>query len=523
MGDRRVPQAVLGAASRRHHVLDQTARGTQVEQLDPGTTTLPPPPATIHMVGIGGIGVSGLARILLDRGYRVTGSDLSDSPVVDDLRTLGIHVFIGHHPSNIGDASLVVVTAAANDSNPEIAAARSRGVPVVKRARLLGDLTASKTCLAIAGSHGKSTTAGMLAYTLTKAGTRPSFAVGAVVPQLGANAGPGEGQHFVVEADEYDYSFLTLRPDIAIITNIEHDHPDLFPDLESIDAAFRRFAALVKPGGMLVLSADDPGCQRLTRWLSDQPDGPEIVSVGRSASAEWRLDDAPVPPVLTGPGGCGFSLGISVPGPHNRMNAAMTFAACYLLGVDLPAVLSGLRSFSGVGRRFDLRGEVDGTLVYDDYAHHPTELTATIAAARERYPSRRIWAVFQPHTFSRTKQLLREFADSLDQADRAVLIDVYPARETDNLGVSSRSIGELMRTSAPVYETPEQAARAVAGEAEPGDVVLVLGAGDIWKASNVLLEQLDRRHGTRNATLQTDNSGLAGVRRSKQTRTGTDG
>jgi UDP-N-acetylmuramate--alanine ligase len=455
--------------------------------------SLPAPPATIHLVGIGGIGVSGLARILVHRGYRVTGSDLVDGPVLDDLRAIGVDASIGHDAAHLRDAALVVTTAAAPDTNPELLEARRVGIPVIKRARLLGELTEDRYCIAVAGSHGKSTTSGMFAWALSEAGAAPSYAVGAVVPQLGANAAPGEGPHFVVEADEYDYSFLTLSPDLAIVTNLEHDHPDLFPDLDSIEDAYRQFVRKIKPSGLLVLSADDPGCQRLHDWLRTQPDQPDIVTVGRSESADWRLQDGAGTAVVHAQEGESFELRLSVPGAHNRMNAAMVLAGSSRLGVNIDRIVAGLNTFGGVGRRFELRADIGGIRILDDYAHHPTELRATIQAARERFPGARVVAVFQPHTYSRTRQLLTEFANALDTADVATLIEIYPARESDTLGVSSSTIAALMRLDPTVYPTPADAAGALAAFVEPGDVVLLLGAGDIWRATPLLIERLTSR------------------------------
>jgi UDP-N-acetylmuramate--alanine ligase len=460
------------------------------------SATLPDLPATIHMIGIGGIGVSGLARILHQRGYTVTGSDLSESPVIDDLRQFGLAISIGHRAENLGSPDLVVTTAAAHETNPELAAARDRGIPIIKRAALLGQLSAARTCIAVAGSHGKSTTAGMLAWALSKAGADPSYAVGAIVPQLGSNAGPGEGPHFVVEADEYDYSFLTLQPDVAIVTNIEFDHPDLFPDLAAVDAAFERFIGCVRDGGTLITSADDPGVRRVLDRMASRT-GSNLamrpVTVGRSDGADWRLDDSRSPAVVYGPDGCRFRLDLSIPGPHNRMNAAMALAAGFLLDVDLASALSGIEKFAGVGRRFELRGRIGDIPVFDDYAHHPTELRATIAAARERYPGRRICTVFQPHTYSRTRELLAEFAQALDDADRVYLVEIYPARETDTLGVSSGSIARLMHLRPSVFETPQAVATAIADDLDQNDVVLFLGAGDIWQGSRALLAEMESR------------------------------
>lgn len=453
---------------------------------------LPPSPATIHLVGIGGIGMSGLARILRARGYRVTGSDAVDSPVVDGLRQEGFAVAIGHDAAAIGNADLVVMTAAARESNPEVVAARLRGIPVIKRAALLGLLCDERECLAVAGTHGKSTTSGMLALALERAGEDPSFAVGAVVSQLGTNARPGSGRVFVAEADEYDYSFLWLRPSVAVITNIEHDHPDLFPTRESIEAAFGMFVERMRPGGTLVASADDAGCRRLVERLGAP--APRVITFGAGPTADWRVEQVGDEALVRAPGHPPMALALRVPGWHNRVNAVAALAAGAAIGIDPERLLGGLTEFTGVGRRFEERGQVAGVTVIDDYAHHPTEIRATIEAARERYPGRRLWVVFQPHTYTRTKQLLGDFAAALRLADRVVLTAIYAARETDDLGVSSADIARLV--AGPPVEpiaTPAEAGLVVARDAAAGDVVLVLGAGDIWKAGETLMTALGRR------------------------------
>lgn len=457
---------------------------------------LPDTPATIHLVGIGGIGVSGLARILAARGYIVTGSDMVDAPGLDDLRALGVQVAIGHDAAHVSGADLVVTTAAARDTNPELIAARERGIPVIKRASLLGELSKDRQCIAIAGSHGKSTTSGMFAVALHQAGLDPSYAVGAMIPQFGSNAAPGSGEHFVVEADEYDYSFLTLSPLVALVTNIEYDHPDLFPDLASIEAAYHQFIGCLRPDGVVVLGIDDPGCVRLDQWIREHASGAKVITVGRNERADWRLDDSSKPARLTNPDGDEISFDPGVPGAHNRLNAAMVIAASAWLGLDTGQIVTGLERFQGIGRRFDLKAEINGVRVFDDYAHHPTEIHATIQATRERYPDARIRAVFQPHTYSRTRQLLKEFAAAMDTADDSSLVEIYPARETDTLGVSSQSIADLMAVVPSVYATAPEAALAVAADSRPGDVVLFLGAGDIWQAAPVLIEQLTGRKET---------------------------
>jgi UDP-N-acetylmuramate--alanine ligase len=448
---------------------------------------LPLPPAWIHMIGIGGVGVSGLARMLASRGYRVTGSDMSPSPVVEALRQEGIDVTIGHDAGNVGNADLVIATAAARDDNPEIAAARQREIPIVKRAAALGLLANPAACLAVAGSHGKSTTSGMAAFALTRAGFEPSFAVGATVNGLSTNAKLGVGPHFVVEADEYDHSFLWLKPAVAIVTNIEHDHPDIFGSIEDVLVAFERFAAGIREGGTLVVASDDPGAQTLVDRLAGSGH-PRIVTYGWG-SGDWQvISYAAGVATVQGPADQMFELQLSVPGRHNVSNALSVIAAVDALGIDPADVVPHLNAFSGVGRRFDVLLDSPARTVIDDYAHHPTEIAATISAARERYPDRRLLVVFQPHTYSRTHALLEEFAAALDAADEVIVAGIYPAREVNTLGISSGDIVSLMATYACVAESPAEATNVAMERFQPGDVVLVMGAGDIYLTSQSLAE-----------------------------------
>ncbi|MCM8749032.1 UDP-N-acetylmuramate--L-alanine ligase [Thermomicrobiaceae bacterium CFH 74404] len=446
------------------------------------------PPAHVHFIGLGGIGMSGLARMLAQLGYRVSGCDAADSPLLETLRAEGIIVHLGHDPAHVQDADLVVITSAVHAAHPEVTAAVTRRRPVVKRAALLGWLTAGTTCVAVAGTHGKSTTAGMISLILERAGLSPSFAVGAEVRDLGANARLGSGAAFVVEADEYDYSFLHLEPEVAVVLNIEHDHPDLFPTQAAVEAAFRRFLERVRPGGSVVLSRDDPGGRRLAHALARCE--VRTVTFGTSELADWRVTGE-VNPVLAGPGGRSWNLGLRVPGWHNRLNAAAAVAAAAALGVDPETSLRALEAFSGVGRRFELWGQGQGIAVIVDYAHHPSEIRATIAAARERYPDARLWVIFQPHTYSRTRAFFSDFAAALGLADQTILTPVYAAREADPGDVSLERLALRIEPGpARLAASPQAAAELVAELAGPGDVVLVLGAGDVWKAAPALLEYL---------------------------------
>lgn len=454
----------------------------------PSADTLPLPPAHVHLVGIGGAGVSGLARMLHGRGYRVSGSDMHASETTADLAALGISVQIGHQAAHVAGADLVVATAAARDTNPEIAAARVTGIPLLKRAALLGMLANPRQCLAVAGSHGKSTTSGMATLALEQAGVDPAFAIGATVRELGQNARDGSGPHFVVEADEYDYSFLWLRPQVAIITNIEFDHPDLFADRAAVLRAFERFIEGINPGGTLVLNADDDGCRDLLAARDANPAANTayaVVTFG-AESGDWRLVDTADGPAAQDPHGQMFALSLSVPGRHNLMNALAVLAASSGLRVVPAALLPGLQAFGGVSRRFETLRSDDTRVVISDYAHHPTEVAATILAARQRYPVRRIMAIFQPHTYTRTAALLDEFAAALALADDVVLADIYASRETDTLGITSDDIAQRMPTPATRAADWHNTVSVVRGITQAGDVLLIMGAGDIHQAALVL-------------------------------------
>ncbi|RIK46383.1 MAG: UDP-N-acetylmuramate--L-alanine ligase [Chloroflexi bacterium] len=456
-----------------------------ITDFDPVQISLPAPPQRVHFVGIGGAGVSGLARMLRGMGYEVSGSDMQSSAVTDDLRALGIDVLIGHAAEHVGAAALVVTTAAARDDNPELQAARRASIPVIKRAGLLGRLSLERVCLAVAGTHGKSTTSGMATLALETAGLAPSFAVGAIVRELGANAGSGSGPHFVVEADEYDYSFLWLRPRVAIITNIEYDHPDLFPNIAAVLDAFECFTQTIEPGGVLVINSEDAGCQALLERLPrDTPF--RIVTFGEW-SGDWHFDATGDGTAhVSVPGGQQVALRLRVPGRHNLRNALAVVAASSGLGVSPEELLPGLERFGGVGRRFEVHLDAPHLVVVDDYAHHPSEIEATIAAARERYPTRRLVVIFQPHTYSRTLALLPAFATALERADRVILAEIYGSRETDSLGVSSAQIAQQMRCPVDLVASAEGAAHAYGRAAEHGDVVVVMGAGDITAAASII-------------------------------------
>ena len=449
---------------------------------------LPAAGGHVHFVGVGGIGMSGLARIMAAWGYRVTGTDSHRSELIDQLAAEGIATTIGHDDTaNAAAADLVVATAALRSTNPELLAASVAGVRTVKRAELLGLLANARRTIAVAGSHGKSTTSGMLVSALTHLRQDPSYAVGAVVGTSGTNAAPGEGELMVVEADEYDHSFLWIKPAVAIVTNIDFDHPDIYPDQAAYDHAYLRFLAGVPADGTIVANVDDAGTRRV---LADAAGVfARVIWVGRSETSSWRLDGDQ----LTTSKGERLTLELQVAGSHNQLNAAMATAALDAVGIPPADAARAIGAFTGVGRRFEPKGDVAGVTVVDDYAHHPVEIAATLAAARGRFPNRRLWAVFQPHTYSRTKLLLDDFARALDGADAIVLLDIYPARETDTLGVSSRQIAGRMARPPLEVRRPADAAATLAERVEDGDVVLTMGAGDVTLVGPALLSILGSR------------------------------
>jgi UDP-N-acetylmuramate--alanine ligase len=382
------------------------------------------------------------------------------------------------------------------DENPELAAARTAGIATVKRAALLGLIANARTGLAVAGTHGKSTTSAMLAKICIDAGRDPSFIVGAILQDYGTNARPGGGDLVVVEADEYDRSFLQLYPQVAIVTTLEHDHPDIYPTYGEVQEAFLAFLRQVQPGGTIVIAADDPGCRELLPRVETAA-GVAVVRYGRSAEADWQLVAGESGEVVLHGGASVATLTLRVPGEHNRLNALAALAAAAAVGIAPEVAAASLAGFSGTGRRLELKGEAHGLTLIDSYAHHPTEITVDLRAARERYPGRPIWVVFQPHTYSRTKLLLAEFAAALSEADRVVLLDIYPSRETDTLGVSADDILALMPERGRVQRVGKPADAAVAlldaheaGELSAGAVVLTLGAGDVTEIGAMVLDGL---------------------------------
>jgi UDP-N-acetylmuramate--alanine ligase len=448
----------------------------------------------VHFIGIGGAGMSGIARILLARGVRVSGSDRRDTPTLLALRALGARVAVGHDPAHLEDADTVVVSTAIRADNPELVAARARGLPVLPRAVALAAVMAGRRSIAVAGTHGKTSTTSMLTVAVQACGADPSFAIGGDLNESGSNAHAGEGDVFVAEADESDRSFLLLSPFGAIVTNVEADHLDNYGDLAAVEAAFDRFLGTVDPKGFVVVCADDPGAAR----LRGVPAPAQVRTYGRAADADLRLVDLAVAQDGTSYTAVldGRELGrvhIQVPGEHMALNSAAALLAGLELGLPADALIEGLARFGGVHRRFELKGVVGGVRVYDDYAHHPTEVTAQLRAARAVAGDGRLIVAFQPHLYSRTREFAEGFGRALGLADEVVVMEVYGAREDPVPGVTGAMVADAVPLPAEqvLFEPSwSAAAPALAARARPGDLIVTMGAGDVSMVGPEVLEAL---------------------------------
>ncbi|MFF2623415.1 UDP-N-acetylmuramate--L-alanine ligase [Oerskovia jenensis] len=477
---------------------------------------------TVHLVGIGGAGMSVVARLLAARGVQVQGSDAKDSAVVEALRADGIVVHVGHAAGNVEGADTLVLSSAVRPDNPELVAARAAGLRVLHRSEALAVLMAQGRSVAVAGAHGKTTTSAMVATTLRAAGLDPSFAIGgSVITSDGAIPGGhlGAGDVVVAEADESDGSFLNYAPTIAVVLNVEPDHLDHYGSREAFEQAFVAFAERIVPGGFLVACADDPGASALAQ--AHRAAGGRVVTYGTSPGSDVLLEDvrpdgaAGAAARLTvvdgrvggsahalsgerqGAATQGIDLRLQVPGAHNVLNAAAAVATAILLGVSTEQAVAGVGEFLGTGRRFEARGEAGGVRVVDDYAHHPTEVAALLAAARPVAAGGRVLVLFQPHLFSRTRTFAQEFADALSLADEVVVTGVYAAREDPDPTTGSWTITDLMPgAGARGVEDRLEAARALAADARPGDLLLTVGAGDVTELGAVVLDALAGRDAT---------------------------
>lgn len=449
----------------------------------------------VHFVGIGGSGMSGIARLFIDAGHRVTGSDVRDSDNIAALRALGAEIAIGHDAANVGDAEAVVVTGALWEDNPEYRLALERGLPVLHRSQALAWLIAGQRLVSVAGAHGKTTSTGMIITGLLELGEDPSFVNGGVIEELGVSSAAGEGDLFVVEADESDGSFLLYDTSVALVTNVDPDHLDHYGSLDAFEQAFVDFADRARE--LVVISSDDPGAKRVADRLTHE----RVVTFGEATDATVRVHsietDGPVSFAISY-GGADFRATLRVPGHHNAVNAAGAFAVLVGLGFDPEASLAGIARFAGTGRRFELHGTVGGVSVYDDYAHHPTEVAAALAAARTVVGEGRIIAVHQPHLYSRTRLFAKEFAEVLEHyADETVVLDVYGAREDPEPGVTGALVSERFGDPSRVAFVPDwqEAADHTARIAREGDFVVTLGCGDVYRIVPQLLGSLERERG----------------------------
>lgn len=441
-----------------------------------------------HIVGIGGSGMSAIAHLLLDQGHSISGSDLASNAATAALERRGAHTLLGHRPTHVNAADVVLATSAAHDEHVELEAARERGIPVLRRADLWRQWSQERDVVAVAGTHGKTTTTAMLALALERAGLDPGFLIGAEVPDLGGSARWGSGP-LVIEADEYDHTFLALTPQIAIVTNVDWDHVDCFPTRQDYAAAFARFAGQVQAA--LVLCADDPGAQALAAHATQAIS----QSYGTGRDAQWRIAEEQADGMphwtLTSPLGHEAPLALALPGAHNRLNAAAATVACSFLGLAPEGVLGLIGSYRGAARRFELRGEAAGVTVIDDYAHHPVEVRATLEAARERFARRRIIVYVQPHTYSRSAALLEAWSDAFSDADIVLVGDIYGAREEARGALSAATVaGQIRQPEARAVGDLANAARAILAVVQPGDLLLTLGAGDGWKVGELVLNVL---------------------------------
>lgn len=455
----------------------------------------------VHLIGIGGSGLSAIALFLKEKGYRVSGSDRVLSPLAAQLLKEGITVYAGHDPAHVRGADLVVRSSAVPAENPEVQAALQAGIPVVKRQEFLGQMTEGQKVLAIAGTHGKTTTTAMLAWVLTQLGFDPSYLIGGVSKNLQRNAHAGAREWFVIEADEYDNMFLGLRPAMILLTTVEHDHPDFFPTPESYLDAFRRFIGQIKDGGTLIANADNLYAGLLAEEFRKQ--GGYCLNYAQQTKAEAQVTLSGV----NDKGGCNFQVtftadddspqsirtGLQVPGIHNVMNAAAVLTAVYRLGLSLDKAAQALAEFRGTGRRFDVLGEAGGVIVVDDYAHHPTEVNATLSAARMRYPQRRIWAVWQPHTYSRTLTLMDAFTHAFQMADEVVVTEIYAAREKNEGFSASQVVSRMTHPSVRFIPSLKDVSAFLLENLKKNDVLLVLSAGDADQVSAQVFSALKEK------------------------------
>ena len=451
-------------------------------------------PIRIYFIGIGGISMSGLAEILLSEGFTVSGSDRAPSDLTRMLEDRGVNVFYGQKKENLTkDIDLVVYTAAIKSDNPELLAAHKLNIPMLTRAELLGQMMKNyKTPVAVSGTHGKTTTTSMISQILLSAEADPTLSIGGIYRPIGGNIRVGASELFVTEACEYTNSFLNFFPKIGIILNIEEDHLDFFKDLSDIRNSFRRFALLCPEDGALIINGDIERYEELTEGLSCR-----VITYGLSSGLDYTAsqiayDESGFPSfILSRQNGGERKFSLRVHGDHNILNALAAIALADLLGLSDEVIHAGLAAFTGTDRRFEYKGQVNGVNIIDDYAHHPTEIRATLSAAAQ-YPHRRLWCVFQPHTYTRTKAFLEEFASALSLADEIILADIYAAREKDTLGISSETLQEKIRSlghSCHYFPTFEAIENYLLKNCTKDDLLITMGAGDVVKVGENLLQK----------------------------------
>ena len=450
----------------------------------------------VHFVGIGGIGMSGIAELLHNQGYEVSGPDLKETDTTRRLAKMGCTIYYGHHADHVKDAHVVVMSSAVHADNPEIVAARNLQIPVIPRAEMLAELMRMKQGVAVAGSHGRTTTTSLIATVLNQAGLDPTIVIGGKLNSIGGNAKLGEGDYIVAEADESDGSFLKLNPILAIITNIDPEHMEHFKTMDNLREAFITFANKVPFYGAAVVCLDHPEIQRILPKIQKR-----IVTYGVSTQADFQatnirqeefetIFDLMIQQVPSG------EIRVRVPGEHNALNALAAIATAHELGIDLETTKAALQAFEGIQRRFQLRHEINDILIIDDYGHHPREIEATLRAAKAGWP-RRVIAIFQPHRYTRVRDLADEFHRCFYQADKLIVTDIYPAGESPIEGIHAKNLyeGILQHGHRDVTYIPDKAdiAAFLASLVQPGDMVITLGAGDVWKVGDELAEKLKER------------------------------
>lgn len=451
-------------------------------------------PLHIHFIGIGGISMSGLAEILLGEDFPISGSDSKSSELTQHLEEKGAKIYIGQRASNItDDIDLVVYTAAIHDDNPEFACAKAKGLPMITRAELLGQIMKNyQLPIAVAGTHGKTTTTSMISHVLLEADADPTISVGGILPAIHGNIRVGNSETFITEACEYTNSFLSFFPKISIILNIDADHLDFFKDLEDIRHSFRLFTEKLPADGTLIINGDIPNVEEITKNLPC-----EVITYGLEKDAEYTAANITFDETAHASfdclhhGQCIGRFSLAVPGLHNVSNALSAIALGVKTGIDLDTVRRGILHFGGTDRRFQYKGKVAGVTIIDDYAHHPTEIAATLKTAAN-YPHKTTWCVFQPHTYTRTKALMDEFADVLATAERVILADIYAARETDNLGISSSDLCDKINErggKAYYFPTFDEIEAFLLENCINGDVLITMGAGDVYKIGESILGQ----------------------------------